>query len=350
VVLNDVNAIYIGFGNRDNPATGGSGAVYFDAIRLHQRRCVTDQSAVADFNRDCTVNLDDLAILAGEWLDMTMSSEVPPDGCRVYLLAGQSNMVGVGLNAQLPSDLQSAQSDVEVYAAGQLDPCNSDRWLDLQPGLGFNKYCFGPEITFGRRMADAKPGEVVLVKYSVGGTNLWHDWRAPDAVEPNGGPQYVVFMNTVTDALATMGLNCSPYVAGMIWMQGESDSSDLEAALAYEQNLTNFIDSVRSDIGVPDMPFVIGQISNQYGYAYGHLVQAGQQTVSQTLPNTALVLTDDLTLNADRIHYDATGQMALGYRFAEEFISKGDINGDLKTDFEDFASFGAKWLETTLWP
>jgi hypothetical protein len=350
VDLTDVNTIYIGFGDRDNPVTGGSGTVYIDAIRLHQRRCVPDHSAVVDFNRDCTVNIDDLAMFAGEWLDIAMASEMPPDGCRVYLLAGQSNMVGVGLSAQLPADLQLPQADVEIYASGQLDPCNSDHWLDLQPGLGFNEYCFGPEITFGRRMADAHPSDVILIKYAVGGTNLWHDWRAPDAAEPNGGPQYAAFMSTVADAFATLGLSCSPYVAGMIWMQGESDSSDLDAALAYEQNLTDFIESIRSDLGLPDIPFVIGQISNQYGYAYGLIVQAAQQTVSQTLHNTALVVTDDLTLNADRIHYDAAGQIALGYRFAEDLISKGDINGDLKTDFEDFACFGAKWLETTLWP
>ena len=352
VNLMDVNNVYIGFGDRDTPVAGGSGTVYFDDIRLHQSRCVPEYGLSADLSGDdCTVNFEDLEILADDWLNMSMSSAVPPDRKRIYLLGGQSNMVGVGLNTELPAQLQLPQPNVQIYAAGQVDPCDANSWGDLRPGLGFNEYCFGPEITFGRDMDAEQPGDgIILIKYSVGGTSLWSDWHAPDINYPNGGPQYEAFMNTVTTALGELSLGYDPNIVGMIWMQGESDSSDLERAQAYEQNLTNLIQSIRSDLGVPNMPFVIGQISNQYGYTYGSIVQQAQYNVSQTLPNTALVITEDLTLNSDNIHYDAAGQIALGTRFAEKLILQSDINADIKVDFKDFAELALQWLETKTWP
>ncbi len=350
VNLIDVDNVYIGFGNRDTPVVGGSGTVYFDDIRLHQSRCVPEYGPTSDINDDCMVTFEDLKLLAGDWLRMSTSSAIPSGHKRIYILGGQSNMVGVGLNAELPAGLQLPQPEVQVYAAGQLDPTKSNVWADLQPGVGFNEFCFGPEITFGHDMADAQSSDVILIKYSVGGTSLWSDWHAPDISDPNGGPQYEAFINTVNGALAGLSLGYEPYIAGMIWMQGESDSSDLDRAQAYEQNLTDLIQSIRSDFGVPNMPFVIGQISNQYGYTYGPAVQQAQYNISQTLPNTALVVTDDLTLNADNIHFDAAGQIMLGRRFADQLIIKSDINEDLKIDFKDFAELESQWFETKMWP
>jgi hypothetical protein len=67
VDLSNIAKIYIGFGDRFAPSYGGSGEVYFDDIRLYLQRCITEYVDV-DFTGDCFVNLDDLEIIARDWL------------------------------------------------------------------------------------------------------------------------------------------------------------------------------------------------------------------------------------------------------------------------------------------
>ena len=223
---------------------------------------------------------------------------------KVYLLAGQSNMVGWANNSALPTELQQFRPDIQTYWQGT--------WHDLQPGLGGNGSKFGPEVTLGRDLADAQPDEnIVLIKYAVSGTNLWNEWR------PTDGTQYLNFMDAVDDALLSIS---DPNIAGMIWMQGESDAypphSTLSYAEAYEQNLVGFIESVRSDLGIPDMPFVIGQISDEPVWTWGDIVRQAQLNVSRSVPNTTLVITSELGIQVDGMHYNPAGIMTLGRRFA----------------------------------
>ena len=244
------------------------------------------------------------------------SVSVQAEPMKIYLLGGQSNMVGwITSNSDLPSNLQQPQTDVQIYFGGS--------WDYLRPGLGMDSSRFGPEVTFGRDIADAQPGgNIALIKYAVGGTDLANDWRIPDANGQGGGPQYTTFINIVTDALASLDPLYEPQIVGMIWMQGESDcwhEEDLDKALAYEQNLTNFIQRIRSDVGSPGMSFVIGQISTSSAWTYGDIVRQAQLNVSQTVLNTGLFSTSDLP--HDNLHYTSAGTMTLGSRFADEAMS-----------------------------
>ncbi len=71
VDLTDVQKIYIGFGDRDNPQPGGAGVVYFDDILLYQPRCIPALGPAGDIAEpfDCKVNFLDFAVLASGWLD-----------------------------------------------------------------------------------------------------------------------------------------------------------------------------------------------------------------------------------------------------------------------------------------
>ena len=69
VDLNDVNGIAIGFGDKDNPAVGGSGWVYFENIRVYPTRCRWDIShAYGDATGDCAVDHEDVEVLGEDWL------------------------------------------------------------------------------------------------------------------------------------------------------------------------------------------------------------------------------------------------------------------------------------------
>jgi len=246
-----------------------------------------------------------LIILITAVVPMAGTSICQAQTTKVFLLAGQSNMVGWCYNSSLPPELQQSRPDIQIYFDGA--------WTYLRQGLGGTASCFGPEITFCRDIVDAQPEEnIVFIKYAVSGTSLWNDWRATD------GAQYINFINAVDDALLSVS---EPEVIGMIWMQGESDAwsnhSTLEHAQQYQQNLTVFIQHIRADLAVPDLPFVIGKISQSSVWTWKDIVRQAQINVSQTVANTAIFSTDDLPRLSDDMHYNASGTITLGQRFAD---------------------------------
>jgi hypothetical protein len=66
VNLANIKKFYLGFGDRNNPAAGGTGTVYFDDIRLHPTRCINKPAE--DLNDDCVVDFEDFAIMAKNWM------------------------------------------------------------------------------------------------------------------------------------------------------------------------------------------------------------------------------------------------------------------------------------------
>ena len=240
----------------------------------------------------------------------------------VFLQGGQSNGDGRAEWTGLPIDLQQPQTDVDFYFRVEGYHPWEDQVIDLQPGspeLSQTDF-FGPEITFGRDMADYYASDpdtsVAIIKYANGGTRLFDHWAAPS------GPEYVEFRSTVDAGMAALTAahpSDTIEIAGMIWMQGENDAASDWYANPYGSNLENFIRDVRSRYG-ENLPFVIGRLSaNQTGLSYPtgrQTVMAGQTAVAEGNSRTGLVDTDSFTLKSDYIHFDAAGMQALGSAFA----------------------------------
>jgi hypothetical protein len=232
---------------------------------------------------------------------------------KVFLLAGQSNMVGFGDSAGLSAPYNAVQNNVNFWSNG------TNSWVPLQPGVtrtGDPLY-FGPEVSFGRTIKNLNPNDsIYLVKYAMGSTNLAVNWN------PNGtGANYNTFKTVVSNALKKLtNAGLSPTIAGMAWMQGEADVTDTYAP-HYADNLTNFIDAVRNDFSTPDMPFVLGRISQHYWGppADQDLVRLAQSTVPGQMDGVSWVNTDDLGLWTSGTwagHFNTQGQIDLGVRFA----------------------------------
>jgi hypothetical protein len=251
---------------------------------------------------------------------------------NVVLRGGQSTLDGRALVTELPSDLLN-QTDVQFYSnntGGQI--------TTLKP-LTNGATQFGPEIAFGRAMADyyADTGEqVALIKYAAGGTNLQVNWKADGTSGSAGdGSNYRTFQNTVADGLAKLAAGGDTIVIrGMIWMQGESDAGDNvnggsteNYSLLYEQNLTDFINDVRLTLGLAELPFVIGKLGTvQVGTGnvlYRDNVRAAQEAVAVADPFTGIVYTDTFAIKTgDNQHFGHDGvndgQLQLGAAFATE--------------------------------
>ena len=227
---------------------------------------------------------------------------------KVYILAGQSNMDGRASTSALPPELKASRTDIPTYFI--------DQWRDLQPGFneGLNPSMIGPEITFGRSMLEKNEyRKIALIKSSKGATSLYADWK------PQTGPQWIDMVEDVNDAMVILSKDYNPVIVGFIWMQGEWDALFGQTlADAYEQNLTNFIAAVRTTFSVPNLPFIIGQISESPAWVYGSTVRQAQLNVSQNVADTALVITSDLPLAGDNYHYVTSSMIELGYRFANE--------------------------------
>ena len=261
----------------------------------------------ADTDADDTADSSDTADTA---------DTIPPMPLQVYLLGGQSNMDGYAYVTGLPPELQYAQSDVQIYWSGR------PVWSGLAPSSYTTAYGgerFGPEVTFGRTMADARPdATIALIKHAIGGTDLAECWYpGVDRTDPAQGYCYAGWITTVDAARAELdAAGIDHEIAGMIWMQGESDAYTESWANAYEVNLLTFIDRVRSDVEADEMPFAMGTI-DCVNCPYRDTVRAAQESVADSSPLISAVPTDDLPQNFDAIHFDGSGMRTLGQRLAE---------------------------------
>ena len=70
---------------------------------------------------------------------------------RVFLLGGQSNMGGGGFVADLSPPYDTTQTDVNYWSGSS--------WVSLAPGFGWDATRLGPEVSFGRAIADAYPDD-----------------------------------------------------------------------------------------------------------------------------------------------------------------------------------------------
>ena len=222
---------------------------------------------------------------------------------KVYLVAGQSNAVGFGVEAQLPSYIPAGSTITNTKYWGN----GYSAWADMTAGNTNASQYFGYELPLGYLTSPS-----YILKYASGGTNLHTQW------DPDGAS------NTIYDnwlATVTNGLNAItvPYqVVGMAWMQGESDANNGNAQ-NYETNLTEFIAAVRTVVGFPKMRFGIGKIYVPNGnQTYVNIVRTAQQAVADADDNVYTIETNDLSLH-DTIHYNGTALITMAERFITGF-------------------------------
>jgi hypothetical protein len=174
-----------------------------------------------------------------------------------------------------------------------------------------------------------------LIKYSRGGTSIdsaaagrFGSWDL-DYGGQSGINQYDHFLATVRNAMAVEdidgdGVRDQLVPAGIVWMQGESDAAFTpEIAHRYQDNLKELIDLIRAAFRADDLPVVIGRISesgqDEDGkvWDHGEIVRAAQAAFVAEDGAASLVTTTDQYDYSDPWHYDSSGYIDLGRRFAE---------------------------------
>ncbi|WP_437593549.1 sialate O-acetylesterase [Sorangium sp. So ce1000] len=300
-----------------------------------------------------------IALAAGV---MSLSAPAIAQPVKVFVLAGQSNMVGYGVGDDLPFDLRS-QPDIwydhynpDAREGGPYAAATSTDWGPLEPKGEDHRY--GPEITFGRAIAAAYPEHrIAIVKVAQGGTNLVDHWGrglAPDpealyksqlyhallgeldsaTYEGDRALRYPEEVTRLDGALARLESEGQAYeIAALVWMQGENEAG-WSAAFTYGDTLRGFIAAIRQDLGVPALPVVLGRISDNLYPANGGPIAAGKEanidavraaqvTVAEEDPRVAWVDTDDFTARRpdDTWHFDSAAYQRLGERFADAYLA-----------------------------
>lgn len=250
------------------------------------------------------------------------SAPVVPEGAiRVYLFAGQSNMLGsdalidpttgtadlVDMGQQIEADrstLFTMSTRFLRYDWGDVRGHVGYRWGELTIN-GEAVKVHGPEVGFAREMG----GNIAIIKYADNYTAT-ENGRSP-WVKP--GSRWNAWHAFVEQQLASLG---RPYVvAGFVWFQGIDDGLLHRGQDRYQADLEQIAADLRAKYG--NVPFVLArsvdsQIAGSY---YMAPIRAAQEAVGAQ-PGNALITVDDLPLVATH-HLTAAGQLEVGRRFAK---------------------------------
>lgn len=247
----------------------------------------------------------------------------------LWIMAGQSNMEGCGkltkieetdehVNALYFGDYWGiAQdplywADKAVESAHWSSPDPKERAANLRNDELFRDYGAGPCVRFGKEMYKSTGVPIGLIVCPRGGTNL-EQW-SPKLKDQGGASLYGCMIRRVNLA--------GGKVAGCLWYQGEADAIDLDGA-NYKENTINLINSLRSDINQPNMPFIYVQLGPYriWGLAKSprpgwNKVQFEQLQLESEVKNVAFAAMIDGTLS-DPIHLDSASQSRLGVRLSK---------------------------------
>ena len=289
-----------------------------------------------------------LAVLASLFL-LPCAGPDAPAPLRVFVLAGQSNMAGQGVvdlgggdyNGGRGTLLALAQDPAKAPLLASIrNPDGSWRMPDdvfvrYTPegsppkhgplGFGFTPYAgqhhFGPELAFGAVLGEAMDEPVLLVKTAWGGKSLYKDFRPPSS-GGEVGPYYRRMIDDVRSAIAKApdevpgAKGREVEIAGFVWYHGWNDGVEPEIAVPqYEQNLINLIRDVRRDLGVPELPVVVAEITGPWVEAPGQwgTLRAAQASAAQReewngrvvfVPTAAFVRDPDESPNPTHGHHE----------------------------------------------
>lgn len=247
-----------------------------------------------------------------------------PKPVKVFILLGQSNMVGLGKVTGPAGSLEHAVKTKKLYpylvdAQGAWKAREDVRHVRVMVGRNGAMQIFndewlkvvgrtlGPELGIGHALGDAVPETVMLLKSCIGNRSLGWDLLPPGSgrtlfegkvhaaykekpdvwpadptkgvetpppaawldkkgkpIEWYAGKQYDDDVANAKKILADFPKHCpgaqSYEVAGFFFWQGEKDGGNPGHAAAYEANLVRFIKQLRKDFEAPQAKFVLATL------------------------------------------------------------------------------------------
>lgn len=225
---------------------------------------------------------------------------------QVFILLGQSNMVGMGRIPGGDGGLAHAVNVKKLYPyladdEGKWASRADVRYVRVMQGKKSGMMLFnnelmnvakcksiGPEFGLAHFVGDFIDAPVMILKSCIGNRSLGWDLLPPGSEPYDGQPGYrgtrdnpkgngekpakgwyaglqydddTEYAKTVLNDLNTYYPGAKSYeVAGFFFWQGEKDTGNATHAAHYEANLVRFIKALRKDFNAPNAKFVLGTL------------------------------------------------------------------------------------------
>lgn len=222
-----------------------------------------------------------------------LAQETAPKDLQIYLLIGDANMGG---RAEIPAD-----------AAGILQRCyllnDQNEWepamnpLNRHSKVGVDAAVqkLGPGYGFAKKMLDRDPNANIGLIVNASDASKMADWLGKSEL-------YWSARKRVKTAVS------SGVLKGVLWQQRESGKPE-----EYPDQIKTFVSSLRADVNVPSLPFIVGQLHD--GKSWNDTFAK----LPESIHLSAYVPVNGLGV-ADNGYFDSKSQIVLGERFAEQMI------------------------------
>lgn len=290
------------------------------------------------------VLLSSVGLALGSVLVATTPASGQETPVKVYIMMGQSNMLGLGdVNGGTDGTLDFAVNNKGLYAylsdgSGGWSQRNDVRQAHVQGSAegasslqasgwlsGSNRNKLGPELGIGHALGNSVDQDVLLLKSVIGNRSLgwdllppgstqyqyndngtdytyagygdsperWETGTTPTPVNWRAGIQYdgdIARAREVLNNLDTYYPGATEYeVAGFFWWQGDKDRYNAGHATRYEQNMVQMIDQLRVEFDAPNAPFVLATL--------------GQSEIGVETGNELDILNAQLAVDGDAGNY-----------------------------------------------
>jgi hypothetical protein len=308
---------------------------------------------------------------------------------QVFILMGQSNMVGAGkIKGDKEGALEYAVKSEKLYPflvddGGNWTTRKDTRFVRFMSGRELaNDWMtvpggkIGPELGIGYEIGDAVDAPVMSLKSCIGNRSLgwdllppgskgyefeeterksgetktyvyagykqsplkWEKGTEPKGIEWYAGKQWDTDVADAKKALADLDKyypGAKGYeVAGFLFWQGDKDRYNAGHAAHYEQNLVNFIKTLRKEFDAPDAKFVCATL--------------GQSAKDSATGNDKLILDAQLAVDGKSGKYpEFKGNVATVYTnpISQGGASNGHYGGNAKTYMDVGLAMGEAMAE-----
>jgi Carbohydrate esterase, sialic acid-specific acetylesterase len=254
--------------------------------------------------------------------------DAQPPRRKLVVIFGQSNAGSRGLVSELADPtlaipypavpyIAEAGTDnnppiITIAALGALGP---------RPSMA-GEEAFGIELTLGRALDAAAPGQWAIAKFAFGSTALAGEWW-PQGVWPTGQPN--LFSQEITFVQQALVATDSD-LGALIWIQGESDAVTVALGDRYQIELAEFVGAERLMLPAdPTIPFIYGRLNINNPQPGAAAVRAGQDANQNRY--AIMVDQDPFPLRSDLTHYTTPAVLDLGTLYATTVLGALHLSG-----------------------
>ena len=279
--------------------------------------------------------------------DGTATNFIDGGESLLYGICGQSNAAGQAENSFAGDrfdELDALSNRVFMWDTTTTSFVEYDFGVNQQKSSDSPVTEFGPESELLRLAAEANPTKkIYVVKYAISGSSLFQYW-AP------GDTYYNTFKDAYLNAVSAIQASNENIIhKGVLFAQGEKDAQGELGGGAqnyYESYQRSFIETLRTDLSLPNLPIVLTLPSVRTTEVSNHpqidIVSQAKVNVAASLEFVSTIDSSNFGMKTDDLHYNADGQIEQGTQFYNQAngieTSTGTGDGYVRTWYDQAGS------------